>query len=117
MIALILNLITLALVYFILCRNQTFLRENQNNLERWEKLKDKRGYTEVTRLSELCWVKALERLTCLKKDPEVTGVALVMGMLDGSGHAWIEYKRGKDVVQYDPVTEKVIQINEDTCNR
>ena len=73
------------------------------------------GYVAKQKLDEICWVKALKRLEHIYQNPEITEACMLIGTQDGKGHAWIEYRRGTEVIQYDPTTEKVISIKETTC--
>jgi len=68
-------------------------------------------YIEKTKLNTQCWVKALDRLNIIRTDPEITEAAMVLGLRNEEGHAWIEYKRKNEIIQYDPTTEKIITTN------
>jgi len=77
-----------------------------------KKASEKEPYIEKARLNQICWVRALERLEHIRKDPEITHASMILGWQNGGGHAWIEYQRGKDIIQYDPTTEKVVIIKD-----
>lgn len=70
-------------------------------------------FIEKDKLDESCWVRALKRLEMIKDDKDISGARMVIGTEDGKGHAWIEYKRGDEIIKYDPVKDKVIHIEKD----
>ena len=109
MIAVILQLVCLAIIvvfYNKIDKSVRTIKQFQKDREE----ESTQGYMPKCRLNELCWVKALERLRVIREDPEVTEVVMVLGTRDGGGHAWIEYKRGDSIIQYDPTTEKVVDV-------
>lgn len=105
MIAVVIQVVCVALIVIYYNKTSKIVQEAKKL-----QAENKTGYTAKCRLNELCWVRALERLKVIREDPEVTEVAMVLGTREGGGHAWIEYKRGDSVIQYDPTTEKIVEI-------
>lgn len=71
---------------------------------------DKPIYIEKMNLNEICWVRALDALNVIRTDPSIRDARMVLGTEGGHGHAWIEYRRDHEVIQFDPTTAKVISI-------
>lgn len=86
------------------------IQHNQKVLKEIKELQESKGYVEKSRWNEQCWVRALKKLEEMREDPEVTEAAMVLGHQDGKGHAWIEYRRGKDIFQYDPAMDKFVLL-------
>lgn len=75
---------------------------------------ENRKYVERDKLEKVCWSRALKHLEMIENDKEITSAVMILGQQNGIGHAWIEYKRGDEVIKYDPTTDKIIHTTTPT---
>ena len=73
-------------------------------------------YTPICEMEELCWVESLRYLDRIKSHPNLSGLRMVLGYQNNSGHAWVEYKLiysdMEVVIQYDPSCNRIVKITQ-----
>ena len=60
--------------------------------------------------NENCWVRSLDKLNELRKNPDIEEMWCIGGQM-GIGHMWIAYRlKNKRIILYDPVYERFKEV-------